>query len=266
MPQELQQMLNPWARFRATPEAILEPQRSDLFTVDLSAALRRIQSLLAESGSSTANALAAEFPRDVAADMRYYVNGVEFPEARIGMTTVKRHDNPYPWPGPDEVAGSLAMTFTQEISVAEEPVSGIAAFLYGWRAIVRAGRAGAVTGDAALGLLDAGRRAGGGLIPDYKHDFYVEQWRGSTMETSTDEPGQLQLSHRWKVLGAWISGIQSNSIRHAQAQVQELRATFQVDAIVPALIPGGNTSFGPLVNLGTVAFNPQEVNGLLPGQ
>jgi len=265
MPQELLQMLNPWARRQTDgsgvlPTRILEPQRTDLFTVDFGPVIKAVQPILSGAQSSRARALATALPNP--ANARFYVNGVDFPEARTSVSTSKRHEQPFPWPSNDEVLSQFTLTFWQDICLEEFSISSVVAFLYGWRAIVRAGRPGVSDSDIPLSLIEAGV---GTLIPAYRYDFYIEQWRGRNTDPAlevglgTDGQSALELSHRWKVVRGWISGVQPNAIRHAQAQAQEVRATFCADAVVPDTVSAGNVIIGTPIVLGQVAFNPQDV-------
>lgn len=255
-------MKNPWGRTQADvfgqlSSQVLEAQRSDLFTVNFSKAYDAIWGVLnrsADEGGAVA-ALLKQFPTKD--QLVYFASAVDFPPSQVAVGNSRRHEVPLPFPGAEESFGLVTVTFVQDASGESNlSASKISAFLRGWRALVRAGRAGLSAGDLSLGLLEASAN-GNSLIPHYRHSFLVELWRGNSTDGNVESQnaGLMELATQWQVKDAWVQSIQFNSLSSKQSGVQELKATFAASAIVEGVVSGG-VQIGEIRNLGTVPFVP----------
>lgn len=246
MPQTLPQIKNPWAAQTGPDTAGLEAQRSDLFTVDFSLPLAAIRGILAQARNridtqQIAGSLLQQFPTPD--EMPYYANSIEFPTTQITASASKRHEVPILRPGLEEAVGSFTITFTQDTR-ADSTYSKVLAFLRAWRAVVRAGRDGQTEGELSLDLLQAG--GGNTLIPQCKHNFSVQLWRGHIPQLFDDDLTEdldetsstagVELAGQWTIVRGWLVGFQQGQLRHSASGIMEIRATFQAEAIVEAFL------------------------------
>ncbi len=251
MTQFLSQVKNPWGAAADQSAPGLDPQRSDLFTIDFSPPLLALRGILQrvvgingdgddELGDPNGVAAALLDALPSSADLPYFPNGVEFPERRVRVDTSRRHEIAYPFPGYDEECAPVVVTWTLDSGVADvSPRAHVLALLRTWLAVVRAGRDGQDPNELTLDLATASA-SGRGFIPHFRHDFTVYLWRGqSTPPTeaaftsaATPNDAGLVLSQKWLVRRAWLGGLQLPPLRHAQAGVSEVRATFYADTVV----------------------------------
>lgn len=242
-------MQNPWARMQGPGLAALEAQRNDLFTVNFTSAYDEIVRVLQRATQTSSqgqeiSSLLRSFPSK--GELGYFPCAVEFPSSAVGVNQGKRHEVPVPYPGQEELYGSVAINFLQDASGdANLNVSKINAFLRGWRALVRAGRAGLSSGDISLGLQEASAD-GNGYVPHFKHNFQVELWRGNSGSGAAAEDGEMELATRWTVYGAWLQALQMGSLTSKGGAALETRAVFAASAIGEGN-PGG-------VQIGVISY------------
>lgn len=250
MPQTFDRVINPWAqqgnKSTSDPSVLygLDPQRSDLFTIDFSAALTAIQTILRRvtaqyqlDPTGVGAALYSYLP--TREQLTYYPVSVDFPERKVGVEGFRRHDVPYPHPGYDDELGAISVSWMLDCGTDDFARSQILAFLRSWLAVTRAGRAGQSESELSLDLNTASA-SGTGFIPDFRHDFVVSLWRGFIHRQSEGADSifvgasdNMELSQRWLVKRGWLAGIQMPGLRTNQAaSVAEVRTTFYADTIV----------------------------------
>lgn len=242
MGQILDGIKNPWAA-AGNPGWIgsLDPQRTDLFTIDFSEAITSINLILLAAvngpqGNIARSLLGAMPTRSNAA---YFPSGVDIPERSVAYTTTRRHEIAYNLPSWDGAQPPLNVTWTMDSGNSVFKVARPLVLLRAWTAIVRAGRDGQDPNELYLDLLTAS--GGRGYVPDYKHDFVVYLWRGKSdaatpaafTSAATPENAGVELAGRWLVRNAWLTGFQQPSLSHAGGSaVGTIRSTFACDAVV----------------------------------
>ncbi len=155
----IRNLLNPWGK-----EAGYDPQRVDLWQVDLSAVLGGLYSVLGGQGLMIPEV------------DRYYVHSVTLPELKVKAEPVRRESRSYQMPSFDEALDAVQLEFivddatgaTQNTSAVAQ--SKIYRFLDLWRRVVRAGR-GAVGFEQEI-TLNANYRI------DYAYDINLYLLRG----------------------------------------------------------------------------------------
>ncbi len=155
---EVKNQRNNWAK-----QGGIEPQRSDLWVVDMSEASKAINNVVySQSGATPA-------PLESVVDSQY-AQSVSLPSLDVKSENVVRGSIPYAVPGADEPLGPTRIVFRFD-SRTEARGSRVYRFLDAWRAVVRAGR-GARGGEYAI-TLDSTYRA------NYVHNINVKLLRGS---------------------------------------------------------------------------------------
>src|SRR3546814_9436789 len=125
---------NPWGT-----QGGEEPQRADLWMIDLGSAVRNLSSVLGIS---------------IPVLRPYYAQSVTMPELVVRPDTFRRDSRPYHMPSTDDPPGPVRVVFLLDARDAKS--SEIYKVLDAWRSVVRAGRGG--TGAAASVLLNSHSR------------------------------------------------------------------------------------------------------------
>jgi len=247
--------MNPWGRPTADSSLTLEPQRADLWMVDLGQVLNGVV------GSGIYNyignmvdgvgitmrqyaSMVSPFGKK-STTIRYYVASVSLPEQVVKPEEVVRDSRPYNVPGYDGPLGQTRMTFIHDISSWNENDvrrSEIWALLTLWRALVRAGR-GSFTNDI-VPLLDAN------FMANYAFPVSVKFLGGLSLKDAqnlannpptTFSPGSgigptsaMEVAAVYTLKNCWLSTMQIGEISYeGGAKVVLITATFYADDIVP---------------------------------
>jgi hypothetical protein len=152
---------NPWGTQRA--EGGLEPQRADLWIVDIDSAVRKIRRVLS-----------LPLP-----EIQYfYAQSVALPELVVRPDQFRRDSRPYNMPSFDEPLQPVRITFLVD-NTDDEQSSDIYTVLDAWRTVVRAGR-GAMSSERQVFLNENFRI-------DFAFNIYVMLVKGghALIETTT---------------------------------------------------------------------------------
>ena len=246
----IKDILNHWGK-QAGPN----PQRSDLWQVDLTALIKGLNGV---TGSNTL----PQIPR-------YFSASISLPELKIKPEPIRRDSRSYNMPSWDEPLDSIRMTFVVDDGGSQSGIgaqgsqSTIYTILDVWRAVVRAGR-GELTSEQSI-VLNANYRI------DYAFPIYVYFLRGNTnQQTSTSYSGPvtgqgssygqtfegsgaiseeaatqrqiqasggyqnlstLQLAATLRLDNAWLGGFKMGELNYEQAKVLTIEATVYADNI-----------------------------------
>jgi hypothetical protein len=266
-----QNQMNLWGKQTdAASSSVLEPQRTDLFLVDLTSAAKLI--------SKIAHApVPVMFPQ--------YVRSIALPESIVKPEVYRRDSIPYNMPGWDDPIGAVKVTFLLDTWDTDYDKSDVIRFLDLWVGLTRAGR-----GARGSGFTNLNRQFI--LDDDYgvrcQFDIYVSLLRGALLNTEQAlsdvrrvvqlndailkqyeesmveyrqqvanvgaEPGILtvpsyrqeratlflpdMLEHaKWRVGNAWCAGYKLQDLSYTESQVMSVEATFYPESIESSNLP-----------------------------
>ena len=258
-------IINQWGK-QAGPN----PQRSDLWQVDLTAVINGVNTAAADSPL----VYLPQIPR-------YFSASISLPELKIKPEPIRRDSRIYNMPSWDEPLDSIRMTFvvddggTQSGIGAQGSQSTIYTILDVWRAVVRAGR-GELTSEQSIPL-------NANYSIDYAFPIYVYFLRGNTNpQTSTSYSGPvtgqgssygqtfegsgaiseeaatqrqiqasggyqnlstLQLAATLRLDNAWLGGFKMGELNYEQAKVLTVEATVYADNIYQVRQTGSVPNF-----------------------
>lgn len=208
-----------------TSSDVLEPQRNDLFLVDLRSAARQI-------AKYTNTALILLFPQ--------YVRSVALPEIKIKAEQISRDSIPYHMPAADECLEPIKVNFVVDTWDGNDR-SDVVQFLDLWMALVRAGRGSRNQGfntnnQTGYFLLDSDFRA------SYRFNFYVDFIRGNVPLAAVDSitaaantqslsTQNMNAHTRWVIYRAWCAGYRVNELTHNESNLLLIEANFYADAV-----------------------------------
>lgn len=227
MPVILPTAKNPWGATR-------DPQRADLWLVDLAPAINQmIQTMLA-------NNVAPSWLNELAVDtLVYSARSVTLPIRQINVAQVKLDNATGNFPGYNQPTGTVAITFMHDAD-SDLTSSQVWLALEIWRAFSRAGQGFSTTTQGQsqlnLSLAQASRPmgAGLGLVPDYVHDISVTLLRGADLSTvsnaTTDPTYRLAVGARYILKQAWLADLQLGDLSYeAGNRTLEIRAAFSIN-------------------------------------
>jgi len=139
----------------------LDPQRNDLWVVDFTEVVRKLNDGLFNDFGEQVNPVPA-----------YFAQAVVLPELRVKPESIRRNSRPYNMPSWDDALDACKITFLMD-SRTDARASHIYNMLDTWRLYVRAGRGGMGTERAVT--LDRYYRI------DYRFPLYLTLLRGSTV-------------------------------------------------------------------------------------
>jgi hypothetical protein len=211
----------------------LEPQRTDLFLVDLSSAAK----LMAQVAPDTA----------VSIFVPQYVRSVSFPEVKIRPEPFRRNSIPYNMPTWDEPVGEFKITFLTDTwdSINRCDVCNL---LDLWVALSRAGR-GARTnqyytnGGIGWFLLDATYKVSSrfdinvslvrGAIPAATTPTQSVQQAQAIVNLNANQIGAATMVEhtKWIARNAWCAGYKLGDLNYSENQLMTIEASFFPETI-----------------------------------
>lgn len=197
------QQTNPWAT-QAGNGGGLDPQRSDLWKIDL---------------SQVTNGLSRVLGRRVPAIPTYFAQSVGFPEPKVRAEQFRRDSRPYNMPTFDEPLDPVKINFLLE-SPGPGESSIIYRFLDQWRQVIRAGRGG-MSASAPNITLDANYRI------DYAFNINVFLLRG----TSGIE-NDLEYSATYTLINAWLGSFKLADVSHDGTRIMTVEAQIYPEDIL----------------------------------
>jgi hypothetical protein len=208
------QQSNPWV-VSAPDGGGLDPQRTDLWGINMKQASDGLSSMLGQS--------VLDIPT-------YYAQSLQWPELKIKADEFRRDSRPYNMPGFDEALDPVKITFIMD---AAPNSSRIYWFLDRWRQVLRAGR-GAMSNENTI-VLNSNYRI------DYAFNLNVFLYHGSRGSITNVLDGQqegpvtvdndLQLVGSYTLVNAWLGGFKIGDVSHLDTRVQTIEATFYVEDI-----------------------------------
>jgi hypothetical protein len=194
-------IINPWGK-----QGGLNPQRSDLWQVDLSEAIGELNS------NQNISIRLDDIPR-------YYAATVSLPELKIKPETVRRDSRSYNMPSWDEPLDAIRITFvvddggkaTKNGSAGTE--SSIYKFMNVWRSVVRAGRG--PVGNEANFQLDANYRI------NYAFPVYIYLLKGQPMLVLSSQSSVQMVQPGQNTFNSTFEGGSSTTRTKTQTQTQQ---------------------------------------------
>jgi hypothetical protein len=219
--------LNPWGRE-------LEPQRSDLWEVNLEPLIREFES---RGGSYGLNGKTT-----------FYASAVTLPELAITPDIIYRDSRPYNMPGLDSQLSPARITFTHDVSsTAENDVrcSKIYRLLNAWRSIVRSGRGGMSTESVPT--------LGQNFKPPLEWQFnlnlqFLQGGRQDAEDAAVGDPNLgagLQVASVYVLVNAWLGGIRLTDVSYESPVVHKIEATLYIDDVLQ-IDPAGRRQLSQL--------------------
>jgi len=263
-------LVNLWGRQTdANTSSVLEPQRSDLFLVDLTLAAGGIQ--------SAANV-------KLNAQLRQFVRSVSLPEVRLKAEVFRRDSVPYNMPNWDDPVEAAKITFVVDTWEGTDR-SDTADLLDAWVALTRAGRGARYGGFAGLspqgyftldsnfsttcrfdinvsllrgnmqnivqglsGTTTTGQVNGAQLAAVAKYNSLLKQQaaRQSNQGAATSTPAgpqgapsataaatlpQMEEHTKWVLRQCWCAGYKLSDLNYTESQLLTLEATFYPEAV-----------------------------------
>jgi hypothetical protein len=199
------QQKNPWAA-QAGAGGGLDPQRSDLWTVDF---------------KQVSDGLSVVLEQNVPGIPTYFAQSLNFPEPKVRGEMYRRDSRPYNMPGFDEPLDPVRMTFILE-SPGPGTSSRIYRFLDNWRQVVRAGR-GAMSAAGASITLDENYRI------DYAFNINVFLLAGTANGV---EDSDLDYSATYTLINAWLGSFKLTDVAHEGTRVMGVEAQLYVEDII----------------------------------
>lgn len=226
---------------------MLEPQRSDLWQLDMREPITEFESGGPLFGLSSTG--------------RFYATRVDLPSMELSPEIHFRDSRPYYNPGDDRPPGSVAVSFVHDINYTQAATesevrnSRIYAFLLFWFNRVRSGRGGMVSSHPTP-VLDAFYR-----VPKFKFDLRLMFLKGYNLfdpagrpvtDISIDNSGEeravesasgdslfgdlgasLEQSSLYLLKNAWIHSLKLGSVDMSRAEVHTIETLFCCEAVVP---------------------------------
>jgi hypothetical protein len=246
---------NPWGRPSVDSSLTLEPQRADLWVVDLGQVLNGVTgagiysgigNMVCDSGLTVRDHVRSISPfGNKSTTINYYVASVALPEQVIKPEEVVRESRPYNVPGYDGPLGPTRMTFIHDISAWNNDTvrrSEIWSLLTLWRMLVRAGRGG--FSSEVVPLLDANFKANyafpvnikflGGLSLKDAQALANNPSASFSAASGMNSNSALEISAVYTLENCWLSTMQIGEINYeGGAKVVPITATFYADSITP---------------------------------
>lgn len=186
---------NQWGRYQGA-----DPQRSDLWVVDFTQALKGIKAVLNSTGQMSTGLAIPYVPPTLAS---YYAYSVALPDLKVKPDTFRRDARAYQMPSWDEPCDTVRMTFLLDCHRFNAPNlspyrSDIYQMLDTWRACVRAGR-GSLSNEYAM-TLDGNYRI------DYAFDIQLSLLTGTIPAVSAVR-GIATANANPSIFGTGIGGL-----------------------------------------------------------
>lgn len=252
---------NQWGRYNGA-----DPQRSDLWVVDFTNALKGIKAALASATQLSASVPTPFVPTSLE---NYFAYSVGLPDLKVRPETFRRDANPYQMPSWDDPHEAVRMSFLLDCHRFNSPNlspyrSDIYQMLDTWRACVRAGRRG-MSNEYAITL-------NGDYRIDYAFDVQLSLLTGAIpsvsavtgIQSATGSPGifrsgvsgliaginnaasagqaallngDLIISMQYRLVNCWLSSFKLSELNYEQAKLVQLDCIFYTDDIQQAPQP-----------------------------
>ncbi len=225
---------NPWGR--QSSNFTFEPQRSDLWVVDLTSV---INSLKDQSYAQTVDDLELENLLNFSSlvdqvmgieDALFFATSVSISPATITPEQIMQHTVPYNVPGYDVPHDSVKIDFIHDIprKNSNMGLSKIYSLLQAWRMLVRTGRS-TSTGEQTLVLNTAKDR------PKYSFDIPVVLLRGLTRDEINVDSNDtsIMVSSVYHLKKCWLSSIQLSDLNRDTASIHKVSATIVPSSVIP---------------------------------
>lgn len=196
----------------------LDPQRADLWLVDLANAAGRINAL--DVGF---NVTGFTYPQ--------YVQSVSLPENKIKVESFRRDSVPYQMPSWDEPLDVLKIVFWMDTN--DQTTSYTYGLLSAWLELVRAGRGlrgsgySAPTAQLPLILLDDN------FSSNYRFDCSMSFLRGSSGGSAEGAPpySDLECWQKFKIRSMWLAGFKVSDLTYGTNGLVTIDASFYAESV-----------------------------------
>jgi hypothetical protein len=214
----------------------LEPQRADLWQIDLDSVATEVSGRITDSGGVFSRADSA---RRLNGQTSFYASSVTFPELTVNAVEIRQDSRPFNMPSWDAPVGLFNITFIHDVGRVKQgdiSRSEIYTLLESWRALVRAGR-GSMSNlpSSASGLVHVD------LDQDYKikfrFDIPVTLLRGAGQfdgkgGVTIAESDDVEISTRYVLKKAWLSTLKISDLTYRQSEMSTVSAGFYCADIV----------------------------------
>lgn len=195
MPRVIDTQTNQWGRYQGA-----DPQRSDLWVVDFSQALKGIKNVLSSATQMSTGLPVPFVPPNLA---YYFAYSVALPDLKVRGEAFRRDARAYQMPSWDEPCDTVRMTFLLDCHRFNAPNlspyrSDIYQMLDTWRAVVRAGRD-SMSNEYAI-------RLDGNYRVDYAFDVQLSLLTGAIPAVSAVQ-GIAKANANPSVFGTGINGL-----------------------------------------------------------
>jgi hypothetical protein len=235
---------NLWGR--AADEGGLEPQRNDLWLVDM----KNVISGLNRQGIFETLGLAP-----VTVFLPQYAQSVSLPDLKIKPEVVRRDSVPFQMPSWDEPLEPLKVVFLVD-STTSANGSRVLSVLQAWQALVRVGR-GTRTGlydtqtageldpwiplkgpdyefnyafPVAIHLLGGFTGVGAATTSAAAQEAAAQVWAGNMEWASSSAASQLTLVSSWYLKNVWIGGWKLGDLSYAESKLLTVEATLYAES------------------------------------
>jgi hypothetical protein len=241
MARVIDQQTNPWGRQNQG----IEPQRSDLWVVDLSAVVRGLKVALAGDSEELSFGIERPFLPTILGS--YFAQSVTLPELKVRSEHIRRDSRPYQMPSWDEPCDAATMTFVLDCyrpggNNNNPYTSDIYQVLDIWRAVVRAGRD-AMSSEFAI-TLNSDYTIGyafniylkllRGTLPSYYDSGYDADYVGANGQpvNQVEIINDLALAKQFTLINCWLGGFKMSELNYeGGAKAVLLTATIYIEDI-----------------------------------
>ena len=227
---------NPWGRYSPTQSGY-DPQRTDLWQLDLAQALNGVRSKVARAATIFSNSKAEEifFALPASSDMPFYARRVNLPSFKTNLSQVRRDNVPSQFPGYDDPPGVMVVDFIHETvgSYASYRGSVMWALFEAWRAVVRAGQQLSPESSALALSLNEAKDPGTTLAVTSAYNIGINLLSGfvtAQSQTTAAQGADLVVAASYQVINCWPTEVQPSQLSVTdQAQVWEVKVSFACD-------------------------------------
>jgi hypothetical protein len=221
---------NPWGKIGG-----IEPQRSDLWTLDLEQALKSLRGSFGE-----------QFSLPDANTTKFYARSVTYPETKIAPYESKKHSVPLQYPGMDEPLGEIRVDFIIDAGQVDSSGTFIAQANSRILNLIRLWHEAARVGRPTRSPVESSVQAWLGTQPLpisnlFKFDVIVRYFTGlitdNSLNTTDSDSGfgqdSLTPTTVVKLMRCWVASYQLNQLDHESQGLSKLTVAFIAEAIVP---------------------------------
>lgn len=232
------QAKNPWAQ-------TLEPQRADLWQLDMSQVVQGIVDLSIASDYGDYAAILKGTPdvdlsklTALKKTVHFYAQSIDFPRLAISAVEIMKQSKPYNLPGYDEALGEIRISFIHDLDTNltdDIRRSRIYTLLQAWRGLVRAGRG--PMSQELVWSVDSSFK-----LPQFRYDVGVRFMAGVPFNTADGKDvseailndasrltDAVEGSSLYVLKKMWLSGLQLGTASMNKREVQTIEATLYAD-------------------------------------